>query len=189
MNGMPIAISHSSWLIVEEYCEGEGIVVLNKISNHGGKIPYDSIREWREPHMVILSAQVNVGKDGFFEIVPFLDGPETEMLTEDEEILPERKAHVEVALSKCTAQEIEVLKELLIKQTMEQGEMLASCTRLGVPNAYKFVGNISSRTSFLDFGERQKVWIKPVFVPVLKKALLRQKKDVVITSPQPPQSS
>ena len=49
----------------------------------GGQIPYDSIRKWQEPDIVILSAQVNVGKNGLFELSPFLDGPETEMLTKE----------------------------------------------------------------------------------------------------------
>jgi hypothetical protein len=189
MNGKLIAKSRNSWLIVEEYGEQDGIVVLNKITNHGGKIPYDSIREWREPDMVILSAQVDVGKDGFFEITPFLDGPETEMLTEDEEILPERMTHAETALGLCTAEEREVLKELLIKQPMEQGEITACCVRHGIKNGYEFFATVSGRTSFLDVGERHKVWIKPVFVPILEKLLLGPKTDTVITSPQTPQSS
>lgn len=81
MNGKLIAKSRNFWLIVEEYGGEDGIVVLNKITDHGGKIPYDSIRKWQDPDMVILSAQVNVGKDGLFELNQFLDGPETEMMT------------------------------------------------------------------------------------------------------------
>ena len=187
MNGKVIAKSRNSWLLVEEYGEGDGVVVLNKITNHGGKIPYDSIREWREPDLVILSAQVSVGKDGLFEVNPFVDGPETEMLTEDEEILPERLTHAETVLGLCTAGEREVLKELLIKQPMEQGELVASCGRYGIKNGYEFFANVSSRTSFLDIGERQKVWIKPAFVPILEKLLLRPKPTTVVTVP--PQSS
>ena len=101
MNGKLIAKSRNFWLIVEEYGEEDGIVVLNKITDHGGKIPYDSIRKWQDPNMVILSAQVNVGKDGLFELNQFLDGPETEMMTEEEEILPERLNFVETALRQC----------------------------------------------------------------------------------------
>lgn len=56
MNGKLIARSRNSWLIVEEYGQADGIIVLNKITNHEGQIPYDSIREWREPNMVILRA-------------------------------------------------------------------------------------------------------------------------------------
>lgn len=78
-NGKPISSSRNSWLILQEYDEGEGIEVLNKITNHRGQIPYDSVREWREPDCVILSTQVNLGKDGLFEITPFLDKPDTEM--------------------------------------------------------------------------------------------------------------
>ena len=83
---------------MEEYGEQDGIVVSNKITDHGGEIPYDSIRKWQEPDMGILSAQVNVGKDGLFELSQFLDGPETEMMTEEEEILPERLNFVETKL-------------------------------------------------------------------------------------------
>lgn len=188
VNGQLIAKSRNSWLIVEEYDEKEGIVVLNKITNHEGRVPYDCVREFRKPDILILRAQVNLGKDGVFEISPFLDGPGTEMMTEDEEILPERMTHAKTALDRCTTEEIEVLKEILIKQTMEQGEIVACCTKHGIENGYKFFATVSSRTSFLDVGERHKVWVKPVFVPILEKLLLRPKSDTGITSPQTPQS-
>jgi len=55
-NGKMIAKSRNFWLIVEEYGNAAGIVVLNKITDHGGQIPYDSIRKWQEPDIVILSA-------------------------------------------------------------------------------------------------------------------------------------
>jgi hypothetical protein len=83
-NGKLIARSRNFWLILQEYDEGEGIEVLNKITNHRGQIPYDSIREWREPDNVILSTQVNLGKEGLFEITPFIDEPETEKLIKEE---------------------------------------------------------------------------------------------------------
>jgi hypothetical protein len=183
-----IARSRNFWLIVEEYGEEDGIVVLNKITDHGGKIPYDSIRKWQEPDMVILSAQVNVGRDGLFELSQFLDGPETEMMTEEEEILPERLNFVETQLLQCPKEYIPVLKELLIRRTMEQGEIDAFCATNGIPMGHKFFSKLSG-TSILDIGDRQKVWIKPVFVPVLEKLLLRPKVDTAITSSQPPQSS
>ena len=168
VNGQLIAKSQNAWLLVEEYGEAEGVVVQNKITNHEGEIPYDSVREFRKPDRLILRAQVNLGKGGSFEISPFLDGPETEMMTEEEEILPERLAHVEAALGGCTAGEKEVLKAILIQQPMEQGEVLACCTKHGIANGYQFCAIVSGRTSLLDFGERQKVWIKPAFVPALK---------------------
>jgi hypothetical protein len=188
MNGKLIAKSRNFWLIVEQYGEEDGIVVLNKITDHGGKIPYDSIRKWQEPDMVILSAQVNVGKDGLFELNQFLDAPETEMMTEDEEIPPERMTFAETALRQCPKEYIPVLKELLIRGTMEQGEIDGFCATNDIPMGHKFFPKVSF-TSFLDVGERQKVWIKPVFVPVLEKLLLRPKVDTAITPPQPPQSS
>ncbi len=188
MNGKLIARSRNFWLIVEEYGEQDGIVLLNKITDHGGKIPYDSIRKWQGPDMVFLSAQVNVGKDGFFELTQFLDGPETEMMTEEEEILPERLNFVETALRQCPRECIPVLKELLIRGTMEQGEIVGFCATNGIPMGHEFLPRLSG-TSFLDVGDRQKVWIKPVFVPVLEKLLLRPKVDTAITSSQLPQSS
>ena len=120
MNGKLIAKSRNFLLIVEEYGEEDGIVVLNKITDHGGKIPYDSIRKWQEPDVVILSSQVNVGKDGLFELHQFLDGPETEMMTEEEEILPERLNFVETALRQCPGEYIPVLKQLPIRGTMSR---------------------------------------------------------------------
>lgn len=186
MNGKLIARSRNFWLILQDY--GEGIEILNKKTNHGGQIPFDSIREWREPDMVILSAHLNLGKDGVFELSPVVDGPETEMITEDEEILPERMTLAKEALLKLSPQEIEVLKEILLKETMEQGEIVACCSRHGIENGYKFFWMVNGRTSFLEVGERQKVWIKPAFVSILVKLLLRSNTGIT-TSPQPPQSS
>ena len=188
MNGKLIARSRNSWLIVEEYGEGDGIVVLNKITNHGGEIPYDSIRKWQEPDVVILSCQVNVGKDGLFELHQFLDGPETEMLTEEEEILPERLNFVETGLRQCPEEYIPVLKELLIRGSMEQGEIDSFCARNNIQMSHKFFPKLSG-TSFLELGARQNVWIKPVFVHILEKLLLKSKTDTDITPPQPPQLS
>lgn len=185
MNGQLIAKSRNSWLIVEEYGEEEGIVVLNKITNHGGKILYDSIREWREPDMVILAAQVNVGKDGCFEIIPFLDGPETEMLTEDEEIWPERLSFAETTLSRCTPGQLTAIKELLIREKMTNLEMAAFCSSKGIQDGHKFFSIVNRLTSFLErdgSGHEYKMWIKLGFVPILSKLLRDSQKP-----PQPSQ--
>ena len=188
MNGKLIAKSRNFWLIVEEYGEEGGIVVLNKITDHGVKIPYDSIRKWQEPDMVILSAQVNVGKDGLFELNQFLDGPETEMMTEEEEILPERLKFVETALGQCPGEYIPVLKELLIRGTMEQGEIDGFCATNDIPMGHKCFPRLSG-TIFLEVRDRQKISIKSVLVPAFEKLLLRPKVDTAVTSSQPPQSS
>ena len=137
VNGQLIAKSRNSWLIVEEHDEKESIVVLNKITDHEGRVPYDSIREFRKPEMLILRAQVNLGKDGVFEVSPFLDGPGTEMMTEDEEILPKRITHAQTALRKCPGAYIPVLKEPLIRGTMEQGEIDSFCATNGIPMGHK----------------------------------------------------
>ena len=172
MDGKLIAKSRNFWVMVEEYGEQDGIVVLNKFTNHEGRIPYDRIRKWQEPDKVILAAQVTVGQNGLFEMNQFLDGPESEMITDEEEILPARMAHAVAARHECTAEEIEVLKELLIKQSMEEGEIIVCCARHGIQSGYKFVATVNGRTSFLEMGERQRVWIKPAFVPILEKVLL-----------------
>ena len=189
VNGRLIVKSQNSWLIVEEYDDKEGIVVLNKITNHEGKIPYDSIREFRKPDRLILRAQVNLGRDGVFDLNPFVDGPETEILTEDEEIPLERMTFVETGLEKCTDGEIQVLKEILIRHIMEQGEINAFCTKHGIPSGYKIAATLTGRTSFLGFGDRQQVWVKSIFVPILEKKLFTQKTDAVIASPKSPEPS
>lgn len=189
MHGKPIARSRNCWLILQEYGDGEGIEILNKITNHGGQIPYDSLREWREPDMVILSAQLNLGKDGIFELAPFLDGPETDMLTEEEEHLPERVAWVKDRLHVCTPEHLALLKQLLIQETMEQGEIVAFLSKHGVREPYPAFADLSGRTSFLDVGDRQKVWIKPAVVPILRQLLFPRKTDSVITPPPAPHSS
>jgi hypothetical protein len=189
MNGKLIARSRNFWLILQEYGEQEGIEILNQITNHGGKIPYDSMREWREPDMVILLAQLNLGKDGIFELTPFLDGPEAEMIIEEEDILPERLAYVRTTLDSCTVEQKAVLKEILIKQPMEHGEVMASCSRHGIANGSNFVAVLNGRTSLLDVGDRQKVSIKSALLPAVQRVLFPPKTDSVTTSSQPLQSS
>jgi hypothetical protein len=120
---------------VEEYGQADGIVVLNKITNHEGQIPYDSIREWREPNMVILRAQVNITKNGRFELSPFLDGPETEMLTEGEEFLPERLEFVKNKLKNLTENQTKLLTELVIRVKMRTDEISDVCRSLGISDA------------------------------------------------------
>ena len=39
VNDTPLAKAKNSWLIVEEYEDGEGIVLLNTITSHEGKVP------------------------------------------------------------------------------------------------------------------------------------------------------
>ena len=112
------------------------------------------------------------------------------MLVEDDEMLPEREAWTQNALKLCTTVEIEVLKQLLIRETLEQGEINAIYFSMGFKNGhevYTEFASLLSRTSFLDVGERQKVWIKPTFAPILAK-LLRSKTNTD-TIPQPPQLS
>src|SRR4029077_17508640 len=68
MNGSFIVKTRNRWLIVREYGDAEGIVLLNTVTNHEGPIPYDSVREFRKPDMLILRAQVGLGRDGKFSI-------------------------------------------------------------------------------------------------------------------------
>ena len=132
--------------------------------------------EWLETVAAVDGELERVVAAGLFELSQFLDGPETEMMTEEEEILPERLNFVETKLLQCPKEYIPVLKELLIRGTMEQGEIDGFCVNNGIPMGHEFFPRLSG-TSFLDVGERQKVWIKPVFVPVLGKLLLRPKPE------------
>jgi hypothetical protein len=179
MNGKLIAKSRNSWLIVEEYGQADGIVVLNKITNHGGQIPYDSIRKWQEPDIVILSSQVNVGKNGFFELDPFLDGPETEMLVESEEFLPERLGFVKDRLKDLTDNEIKLLTELVIRARMTSNEINTFCRSLGVTDmfaAHEFFEQLIVKTNLIEKDDPHRVsftaWIKDGLAPILTRLLL-----------------
>jgi hypothetical protein len=196
MNGQLIAKSRNSWLIVEEYDEKEGIVVLNKITNHEGRVPYDSIREFRNPDILILRAQVNLGKDGVFEISPFLDGPETEMLTEGEEFLPERFEFVKNKLKNLPDKEIKLLTELVIRVKMTTGEIQQVCRSFGISDAYEavaFFTQLMLTTQLIEKDDPHKVsftaWIKDGFVPILEHLLLHSQRKRPTTDCQPSSSS
>lgn len=186
VNDAPLAKANNYWLIVEEYEEGEGIVLLNTITNHEGKIPYDSIREFRNPEMLILCAQVILGKDGEFNFEPFIDAPDDDMPGDTVEILPERVSHAEVTLAQCTPEQRRGIRELLIREKMSNLEMRSFCYDVGIPDGYKFFSNVNGPTSFLDKdgdGHEYRMWIRPGFVPILSKLLLDSQK------PSPPAQS
>ena len=181
LNGKPLLKAKNSWLMVEEYENGEGVVLLNTLTNHEGKLPYDSIREFRKPDMLILRARVFLGKNGEFTIVPFTDAPDDEMQPETAEILPERLSHAQAALAQCTREQRRDIKELLIREKMSDREMKEFCTLHGIPDGYKFFSNVNERTSFLEKegdSHTYQMWIKPGFVPVLVKLLLDSQKSL-----------
>jgi hypothetical protein len=189
MDGKLIARSRNFWLVLQEY--SEGVEIQNKMTNHGGKIPFDSIREWREPDMVILLAQLNLGKDGVFELSPFVDGPETEMMTEEEESLPARRSYAEIALGRCTEDQIRILRELLIRVNMTTHEIHQFCSSEGIPYDLHFFETVRSHTSFLERNNNIipfTVWIKPAFVPILEKLLFKSNGETVVAASHPPSS-
>lgn len=196
-NGKPIAKSYNSWLIVEEYGEGDGIIVLNKITNHSGQIPYDSIREWREPDKVILSAQVNIGKDGIFELNPFLiSGPETEMLTEGEEFLPERLEFVKNKLENLTQKETKLLTELVIRVKMTTGEIQYVCRSFGILDGYEagaFFTQLMHTTQLIEKDDPHKILftarIKDGFASILEHLLLHSQRKRPTMDCQPSSTS
>jgi hypothetical protein len=180
MDGKLIAKTRNSWLIVEECGQADGIVVLNKVTEHGGQIPYDSIRKWQEPDMVILSAQVNVGKDGFFEVVPFLDGPETEMLIEAEAFVPERLEFAKSKLDSLSQQETEVLRRLVVQGRTPAAEILKWCLDMRIAtDGYtleKFFTPLMNKTQLIEKDNPHLpnfvAWIKQEFVSILEQLLL-----------------
>lgn len=189
LNGKVLGKTRNSWLILQEYEDGEGIVLLNSITNHEGKVAYDSIREFRKPDMLILRAQVILGKDGGFNLEILADTPSQELPDDAVEILPERLSHTEIALGQCTAEQIRSIRELLIREKMTNLEMQGFCSFNGIPDGHKFFGIVNGRTSFLERdsnGHEYKIWIKPGFVPILSKLLLESQKA---TSVQPPKDS
>jgi hypothetical protein len=137
--------------------------------------------------MLILRAQVILGKDGEFKFEPFIDAPDDDMPGDTVEILTERVFHAEVALAQCTPEQRRGIRELLIREKMSNLEMRSFCYDVGIPDGYKFFSNVNGPTSFLDKdgdGQEYRMWIKPGFVPILSKLLLDSQKPY-----QPAQSS
>lgn len=192
-NGKPIVKFQNSWLIVEEYGQSGGIVVLNKTTNHEGQIPYDSIREWREPDMVILRAQVNMGKNGCFELNPFTDGPETEMLVEGEEFLPERVRFVKDRLKNLTDSEVKLLTQLVIQVKMRPNEIREVCSSIGISDDPRiFFNGLIYKTGMIEKDSPHSptftAWIMDTFVQILERELLPSpaNKEKVVHPPSPP---
>jgi hypothetical protein len=66
------------WLLVSE---GEkGISVLNMVTAHEFLLPFDSIREYREPQTLILRTQVVLTDSGGAELIPFADAPNHDLI-------------------------------------------------------------------------------------------------------------
>lgn len=194
MNGKLIAKSNNSWLLVEEYGQADGIVVLHKFTNHEGQIPYDSIREWREPDMVILRAQVNLGKSGSFELSPFLDGSETEMLVEREEFLPARLEFVKDKLKNLTDNEIKILTQLVIQVRMTTSEIQVFCHSIGIPDrTYEHFTQLMYKTQLIEKDDPHRpvftAWIKDGFAPILERFLLSSQGTNKATTPHLSSSS
>lgn len=75
VNGESITASRNKWLIVGE---GEGVKSLelsNTVTEHKFLLPYDSIREFRQPDLLILRAQIVLSAEGA-ELLPFTDSPD-----------------------------------------------------------------------------------------------------------------
>jgi hypothetical protein len=181
LNGKVLGKTRNTWLILQEYEDGEGIVLLNSITNHEGKVAYDSIREFRKPDMLILRAQVILGKDGGFNLEILADTPSQELPDDAVEILPERLSHAEMALQQCTPDQIRTLRELLIREKMTNYEIHGFCVFNGIPDSYDFFAVVNGRTSFLErdgHAPAHTMWIKPGFVPILSKLLLASQKPL-----------
>lgn len=181
MKGKAIAPSHNSWLVLNTYNDqGEGIEILHKITNHSGKIPFDHIREWREPDMIILSSQLNLGKDGLFDLCPFHNGPETEILVEAEAFRPERLTFVKSKLKRVSQQETQVLRKLVIQGRTPADEILRWYLEMGMaPDSLTMLNSfeiLSNETQLIEKDNPNKLmfvaWIKQEFVPILEQLLL-----------------
>ena len=80
---------------------------------------------------------MNIGKDGIFELNPFLiSGPETEMLTEGEEFLQERLEFVKNRLKDLTDSEVKLLTQLVIQVKMGTNEIRAFCLFIGISHGH-----------------------------------------------------
>src|SRR3954471_8552449 len=112
------------WTILSEFGNGAGLMLQNILTEHEGEVPYDSIREFREPETLILRATLKLGKNGEFILEPFVDvRDENDVLPTEREILPERLAHAKTGLSQCTPDEIRTIRELLIREKMTKDEI------------------------------------------------------------------
>ena len=196
MNGSLIVKRRNLWLIVQEYGDADGIMLLNTVTNHEGPILYDSVREFRKPDMLILRAQIRLGRDGDFSIDPISDGLNSEMEVEMEEVLPERLAFVQSQLSKLTEDETKLLTQLVIREKMTWGEIQEFCRTIGVTNVSdvsNFFNRMMYETSLIEKDDPHKVSftarIKDGFAPILEHLLLHSQRKRPTMDCQPSSTS
>lgn len=121
---------------------------------------------------------MNIAQNGRFELSPFLDGPETEMLTEGEEFLPERLEFVKNKLKNLTENETKLLTELVIRVKMTVGEIQYACRSFGILDGYEagtFFTQLMYTTQLIEKDDPHKVQytarIKEGFATILEHLL------------------
>lgn len=181
MNGSLIVKRRNLWLSTQEYGDADGIMLFNTVTNHEGPILYDSVREFRKPDMLILRAQVRLGRDGELSIDPISDGLNSEMEVEMEEVLPERLAFIQSQLSKLAEDETKLLAKLVIQEKMTWREIQEFCRAIGITDGSRFFNLMMHATSLIEKDDPHKVsftaWVKPVFVPILENLLLHSQRN------------
>ena len=73
-----ISEARNHWLLLSE--EDKGIGLLNMVTRHEFLLPFDSIREYREPQTLILRAQIVLTDHGLAGLSPFADAPNDELV-------------------------------------------------------------------------------------------------------------
>ncbi|MDI3461191.1 MAG: hypothetical protein OJF50_000012 [Nitrospira sp.] len=177
-----ISKRRNSWLILQEYGDADGIVLLNSVTNHEGSVPYDSVREFRQPDMLILRAQVHLGKGGEFTLEPISEGLDFGMEVELEEFLPERLAFIKGELKELSENETKLLTEFAIRGKMTAGEIQQICrVSLKVTEPNRFLSLMMYKTSLIEKVDEQRLSfnarIRPEYSSILEHLLLNSRRN------------
>lgn len=69
----------NTWTIISELDDREGLLMMNSITEHKFALYYDTMREWRDPDLLVLRSQIFLEKGGLVSVEPITEGPTAEV--------------------------------------------------------------------------------------------------------------
>jgi hypothetical protein len=140
--------ARNQWDILNE--TGDGLLCQNALTNHEFTLHYDSIREFRNPDLLILLGQVHLRKGGQVEIEVFTDSPPEEERDEASEIVSDRRELAKAEFEKLDEAQKMGLRELLVRDSMTDTDLERYLESKGFKGYQNFYNTVSEKTSFLD---------------------------------------
>lgn len=166
-----VSESRNRWDILSETGDGDALLCQNALTNHEFTLHYDSIREFRNPDLLILLGQVHLRKGGQVEIEVFTDSPPNEEGVEAPEIVSDRRELAKAELEKLDEAEKMGLRELLVRDSMTDTDLRRYLESKGFKPYGDFYSAVSDKTSFLDRNFIGYNSVRPAFRKIIAELL------------------